>query len=442
MNTRAGRTWCARRGWKRSNSVSELLKRTDRLWSGQASTAEPDYHPFGGPRLLEELAPGIAFYKAFVNVTAVQTGEGLVLVDTGSYHPKSHKLSFDAVRAWKGERVHAAVYTHGHVDHAYGLPPFLEEAKTRGWQAPRIVGHVNVLPRMQRYVETAGYNSVINARQFAVPTEWPVRFQAPTETYADRLELEIGGRRFELHHAKGETDDHTWVWMPQTKTLCTGDLFIWAAPNAGNPQKVQRYALEWARALREMAALGPELLLPGHGLPIAGAARVRQALTDTAAYLESLVRQTLERLNAGETVYQILDAVRPPAELEAKPYLRPVYDEPQFIVRNLWRCYGGWYSGVPSELKPAPRAALAAEVVSLSGGLDKLLERARSLHQAGDARLAAHLVDWAVEAEPGSREAHALRAAVYRALVESSSSTMSKGIYGAAARESGQWRDV
>jgi alkyl sulfatase BDS1-like metallo-beta-lactamase superfamily hydrolase len=419
--------------------MSELLKRTDQLWSGQASTAEPNFHPFAPTRVLEELAPGVAFYKAFVNVIGVKTGEGLVLVDTGSYHPVSHKMSFDAIRKWNGERVDTAIYTHGHVDHAYGLPPFLEEAKARGWRSPRIVGHDNVLPRMKRYVETAGYNSIINTRQFNVATQWPVSYQAPTETYADQLVLEVGGTRFELHHAKGETDDHTWVWLPQTKTLCTGDLFIWAAPNAGNPQKVQRYAVEWARALRAMAALGPELLLPGHGLPIAGAARVREALTDTAAYLESLVRQTLERLNAGETVYQILDAVKAPPALAAKPYLSPVYDEPEFIVRNLWRCYGGWYSGVPSELKPAPRRALANEVAALAGGLEKLLERASALHRSGDSRLAAHLVDWAVEAEPKSREAHTLRAAVYQALMESATSTMSKGIYGAAARQS---RDV
>src|SRR5262249_32645760 len=155
------------------------------------------------------------------------------------------------------------------------------------------------------------------------------------------------------------------------------------------------------------------------------------ALTDTAAYLESLVAQTLARLNAGETVYQILDAVRPPAALAERPYLRPVYDEPEFIVRNLWRCYGGWYSGIPRALKPAPRAALAREVVALSGGMDKLLARTHALLAAGDARLAAHLADWAVEAEPASREAHAVRAAVYTALTDAASSTMSRGIYGA-----------
>jgi alkyl sulfatase BDS1-like metallo-beta-lactamase superfamily hydrolase len=416
--------------------MSELLKRTDRLWSGEASTTQAEFHPFAGPRLLEELAPGVAFFKAFVNVTAVKTEDGLVLVDTGSYHPASHRFSFDAVRRWNAERVHSAVYTHGHVDHAYGLPPFLAEANARRWQPPRIVGHVNVLPRMQRYVRTAGYNSIINTRQFGVATQWPVDFQAPTDTYADQLELSVGGVRFQLHHAKGETDDHTWVFLPETRTLCTGDLFIWAAPNAGNPQKVQRYAVEWAAALRAMAALGPELLLPGHGLPIAGAARVQEALLDTAAYLESLVEQTLERLNAGETLYEILAAVRPPAALEAKPYLKPVYDEPEFIVRNLWRCFGGWHSGVPSELKPAPRRVLGRELAALAGGIEKLLERSRALLASGDARLAAHLVDWAADAEPASREVHAARAAVYRALMDGASSTMSRGIYGAAARES------
>jgi alkyl sulfatase BDS1-like metallo-beta-lactamase superfamily hydrolase len=239
-----------------------------------------------------------------------------------------------------------------------------------------------------------------------------------------------------VYHDKGETDDHAWIFLPQTRTLCTGDLFIWAAPNAGNPQKVQRYAVEWAQALRRMAALKPVLLLPGHGLPIAGEARVREALLDTAAYLESLVSQTLERLNAGDTVYDILDAVRPPAHLAEKPYLRPVYDEPAFIVRNLCRCFGGWYSGVPSELKPAPRQKLAAEVLALAGGMGKLLSRAADHLANGDAHMAAHFVDWAVDADGASKEAHALRAQVYKHLLETSISTMSKGIYGATAKES------
>ena len=163
-----------------------------------------------------------------------------------------------------------------------------------------MVAHENVPRRFARYALTAGYNGVINARQFGLPElAFPTDFRAPDETYTDELSLEVGGERFELHHAKGETDDHTWTWVPGRRILCCGDLFIWATPNAGNPQKAQRHPREWAQALRQMAELDAEMMLPGHGPPLVGADRVQAALTDTAALLESLVEQTLALMNEG-----------------------------------------------------------------------------------------------------------------------------------------------
>ncbi len=53
------------------------------------------------------------------------------------------------------------------------------------------------------------------------------------------------------------------VWIPSKRVVCTGDLFIWAFPNAGNPQKVQRYPQYWAQALRKMIDKKPRILLPG-----------------------------------------------------------------------------------------------------------------------------------------------------------------------------------
>lgn len=418
--------------------MSSLEKLSDRLWSGEVSTDQPEHHPFAALDVLEELAPGVAFYKGFVNVTALQTEEGLVLVDTGSFLPVSHERSFAAVREWTDLPLHTAIYTHGHVDHAYGLPPFLRELASKGLPRPRIVGHVDVGPRMERYVETAGYNSIINSRQFGVPIQWPTDPDPPTITYTDRMDLRVGGRELRLVHARGETDDHTWIHVPDAKVLCTGDLFIWAIPNAGNPQKVQRYASDWSRALREMAALEAEVLLPGHGLPILGAARVREALQETAACLEFLYRETVDRMNAGATIYEIVEEVELPEQLREKPYLRPVYDEPEFVVRNVYRCLGGWYSGVPSELKPAPRREQALEIAELAGGLDRLLKRVGALLEKGELRLACHLADWAMEAAEDSPEVHRVRAEVYRRRLEIEASTMSQGIFRAAARESNE----
>ncbi len=133
-----------------------------------------------------------------------------------------------------------------------------------------VIAHDNVGRRFDRYSETAGYNAAINGRQFRARA-WAVTDDAawrtwryPDLTYATTLDLEVGGVRFELHHAKGETDDHTWVHIPSEAAVLCGDLFIWVCPNAGNPQKVQRYPREWAQALREIIAAQPEVLVPAH----------------------------------------------------------------------------------------------------------------------------------------------------------------------------------
>jgi alkyl sulfatase BDS1-like metallo-beta-lactamase superfamily hydrolase len=319
--------------------------------------------------------------------------------------------------------------------------PFEQEAAGRGWPAPVVYGHAHVGPNFDRYRRTLGWNTAINIRQFALPPErfrWPEQYRYPDVTYTDALTFTRGALTFALHHARGETDDATWTWIPERKILHAGDLVIWATPNAGNPQKVQRYAAEWAVALRQMAGLGAELLIPGHGLPVFGAERVQTALLDTAALLESLEEQTLALMNAGATLDRVLHEVMVPAELLAKPYLRPVYDHPQFIVRNIWRLYGGWYEGEPDNLLPAPRAEQAREWVTLAGGLERVLERAEALLAADDARLAAHLVEYAVLAAPDSAAAHALRREVYTRRAAAESSSIAANILNHAALASAQ----
>jgi alkyl sulfatase BDS1-like metallo-beta-lactamase superfamily hydrolase len=86
-----------------------------------------------------------------------------------------------------------------------------------------------------------------------------------------------------------------------------------------------------------MAATGAQLLLPSHGPPVVGADRVTTVLSDTAEYLESLIEQTLALMNLGARLDEVIHTVRPPAHLAAKPYLRPDYDDPEFIVRTIWR---------------------------------------------------------------------------------------------------------
>jgi glyoxylase-like metal-dependent hydrolase (beta-lactamase superfamily II) len=411
----------------------DLLELADKLFTGEAPIES--HHPFASSGEIADIQPGLVFVDAFANCAAVDTDDGLVVVDTsGVFHARQ---VHETVRRWSSSPLHTAVFTHGHIDHVFGVDLYEEEARANGWPSPRVVAHEAVPARFERYRLTAGYNAVINQRQFKAPgLRWPVDYRFPDETYRDELVLDVGGETFELRHARGETDDGTWVWSPGRKVVFAGDLFIWASPNCGNPQKVQRYPRDWARAMRAIADVGADVLLPGHGLPIVGADRVHQATTEAAELLESLLDQTLALMNEGARLEDIVHAVQAPAHLLERPYLRPVYDEPEFVVRNIWRLYGGWYDGNPAHLKPAPPPAVAHELAALAGGAHRLAERASELAAAGDLRLAGHLAELAALAAPDDHGVHKVRADVFGRRAEEEASTMSKGVFSWAQHES------
>lgn len=412
-----------------------LLEKSRRALAGASLMSTHGAHPFTAHGIIEEVGDGVASVSSFANVAVLDTHAGLVLVDTGG--PLAGGAVRDLIRTWRGDPVVAAVYTHGHIDHVMGTAVFDAEADEHRRPRPRVLAHEAIEPRFDRYCLTAGYNASINRRQFSAPTlRWPTDYRRPDDTYTERYTTHIGNVTVELHHARGETDDHTWVWIPERRALCTGDLFIWCVPNAGNPQKVQRFARDWAVALRTMAALGPEILLPGHGLPIVGADAINAALVDTADLLDSLVDQTLALMNAGVMLDEILHTVTVPEHLVGRPYLQPIYDEPEFIVRNIWRLYGGWYEGDPSRLKPARNAAVARELASLVGGAGVLAERAHAIAEDGDDRLAGHLIELAGLAAPEDRAIHRIRADLLHRRAANETSLMAKAIYNAAARDS------
>jgi len=376
-----------------------------------------------------EVAPDVFMHPAFVNTYAVRTAGGLLLVDPGFTHTSGAVR--EAVRAWSDAPVAAAVYTHGHVDHAFGLRAFLEAGET-----PQIIAQENCLGRFRRYALTNGWNARINQRQFSLPQPFfPNHFDWPTHVFRDALSLRLGDTEVHVRAAKGETDDACWVSIPERGYLFTGDLIIWQAPNCGNPQKVQRYPAEWADALEAMAGLDAEYLFPGHGLAIRGRAAVRTVLTETAQYLRVIIDQVLALMNAGRTPEEIFHTVEPDAALGTRPYLQANYDHPKFIVRNLLRLWGGWWNGNAADLLPATHEKQAGEIAALAGGVDKLVARGRALLDAGDSTMAAHLAEWATRAAPADRDAQQLKRDVYERRLGEESALMAQGIYRAAMND-------
>ena len=422
--------------------MSDLRELAEKAWSGELDLVHEHHPVHTNYEGATELAPDLLALKGLAGLYIIDSGDGLVMLDAGSV--LDIQRTFDEVRRWRPDTpLVAAVFSHHHVDHIFSTLRFEEEATQKGWPQPVVYGHELMPDHFDRYLKTRGWNTAINRRQFAIDApqfQWPGRYRYPDVVYRDRVTFKRGGLTFCLHHGRGETDDHTWTWIPERRILASGDLFIYAVPNAGNPQKVQRYVSDWADALEEMAGLRPETLLPGHGLPIFGEDRVHEALTTTARLLRTIEDQTLALMNKGSSLDQVLHGVKLPEALMEKPWLRPVYDDPRFLIRMVWRRYGGWWDGEFDQLLPAPKAAQAAEWIALAGGLKPVLDRARALSEQNRHDLASHLVEAACHAAPDDSTVHEVRAAVYRANSQAQTSSMARNILNHASLASQKGR--
>ena len=424
--------------------TSDILDRAAAAIDGNVMF-EPDGRPFGlglpsdGLGASHRLQDGVTMIESFAHVHVIETDSAAVVFDSSV--PDLGARVVERVRALAGPPVSHVVLTHGHRDHAGGAGTLIDGLAAAG-PRPRLVGHRSLPARLARYRLTDGYNQAVNQRQFGRVPNWDLAggwaFDVPELDLAvsDRLLLDAGGLEIELRHVRAETDDHLWAWIPERAVAVTGDLMLWHFPNAGNPAKAQRYPLEWAAALRDIAGTAPELLLPGHGLPIGGAERVRGVLLDTAAVLEELTMMALDLMNRGASLDDVLAEARLTRDRIRRPYLAPTYDEPEFVVRNVWRLYGGWYDGTPSNLKPARQAAVASELADLAGGAPALGRRAEALAEAGELAVACHLIDLAAAADPGSALVHGIRADIYWQRRAEQQSVMAAAIYESAARES------
>src|SRR3954447_22822512 len=131
----------------------DLLELADGLFTGELPIEA--HHPFASSGQMAEVQPGLAFVDAFANSSAVDTPDGLMIVDTsGVFHAQS---VHDTIRTWSASPLHTAVFTHGHIDHVFGVELYEEEARANGSPAPRVVAHHAIAERFERYRMTAGY---------------------------------------------------------------------------------------------------------------------------------------------------------------------------------------------------------------------------------------------------------------------------------------------
>ena len=239
------------------------------LWSGELDPAE--HHPFAPLLDLEPVAARTAFVsKSFANATAFETPtEGLVLVDTGSFL-LAHQVKV-TVRSFTARPLHTAVYTHGHVDHCFGVDLLRGRAAR---PRPRRGARARAGPVRRRYRLTHGYNACINARQVSghAPGRWPEELPARrTSTYGSSLRSRRGrGALRAAPHAMGETDRRDLeCGSPRARwsawgTSSSGLL----APTPATRRRCSATRASGRRRSARSRTCPPRCCAPGHGPPM------------------------------------------------------------------------------------------------------------------------------------------------------------------------------
>ena len=361
--------------------------RADDLREGDYHSQFRDYfadNPTGGgadPLPFRELVPGLWLQDIQINTgnaMTVATDAGLVQVDSGMNEDRAGEM-IAALRAVTDEPVYAIVYSHGHIAYNEGLPVWLAHAAERSDPTPRVIAHENVLERYARYRETMGYQERCNEIQNgfepgSLAGFFSERFD-PTETHRDGVELVGGSRRVELLYAPAETDDATGVWLPDDGILYGGGATIGGFPNIGSPLRTPRDPKRWADTLDTYIQLGAELLIREYGPEIRGGADVELVLTTTRDVLQYLRQETLDRLNRGMSIGEIIHDVTVPPEMVAYPWLVQTYGCCEYVIRDTYRLETGWWDLDITNLHPSHPTDVAAAVASAISDPDAVIAR-------------------------------------------------------------------
>jgi glyoxylase-like metal-dependent hydrolase (beta-lactamase superfamily II) len=183
---------------------------------------------------------------AAVNIGLVVGTSGCLVVDTGS-SPAQGATVRAAAEAFAGVPVVAALATHWHFDHAFGLAGFAGVSTYAHETVPSWLAH----PSAREVAESIGvaFDSLA----------------APTHTFSLARVIDLGGMRVELvHFGRGHTDGDVVAIVPDAGVIFTGDLLESSAPPAFGSDC---HLKEWPSAVDGILGLVGEdtILVPGHG---------------------------------------------------------------------------------------------------------------------------------------------------------------------------------
>ncbi|GAA4933078.1 alkyl sulfatase dimerization domain-containing protein [Nonomuraea thailandensis] len=367
------------------------------------------------------------------NMTLIEGERGVVVVDP-LISTECAAAALKLYQAHRGARpVTGVIYTHAHADHFGGvrgvtvgdvpiLAPagFMRHAAAENFYAgPAITRRAvymygRALPRSPLGQIGAGLGMTASTGTMSLipPTD---------EVARTGQEETIDGVRMVFQLTPGaEAPAEMNFLLPDRRALCLAEN---ATHNQHNLLPLRGAAVRdvraWARYLTEAITLfagRADVAFASHHWPTWGAERVERFLSqqrDLYAYLHD---QTLRLLNKGLTACEIAEAVQLPPELERAWHTHGYSGSLVHNVKAVYQRYLGWFDGNPAHLWEHPPRESAIRYVECLGGGAAVVAFARRYIDENDLRFAAQLLNHAVFADEGNKEARDLLAEVYTRL--------------------------
>ena len=278
--------------------------------SSLTAHAEPGIEPLP----VREVAAGVFVYQApyalaasandgaIANMGFVVGRDAVAVIDTGNGFRAGARLEA-AVRAHTSLPIRYVVNTHMHPDHVLGNAAFAEApqaardpgpAAGQGAQGARVrfVGHHKLPRALATRADTylAAARRLVGEEAFA-----GTRIILPDVLVADKLVLDLGGRRLELEAwPTAHTDNDLTVRDVETGTWFLGDLLF-----IGHVPALDGSIRGWLGLMRELRTRPAARVVPGHG---PASAPWPEAMEPQMRYLARLEAEVRRLLRLGRTM--------------------------------------------------------------------------------------------------------------------------------------------
>lgn len=392
------------------------------------------------------------------NMTLVKSESGWIIFDV-LLTTETASAALALANEHLGERpVRAVIYSHSHADHYAGILGVIEEEDVLNGSV-QIIAPIGFMQEAISESVYAGnamgrraglqYGLVIPSNPFgqvdsaigkglAAGTRSLV---APTLVIEDDFEEHvIDGVRIIFQNTPGtEAPAEMNAWFPQQRVFWAAENITATVHNIYTLRgALVRDALQWSKQINQaLYRYGREaqVMVSSHNWPRWGNERIQEVMRAQRDAYANLNNQVLHLANQGVTINEIHNEYRVPKSLQRQWNVRQYHGSEFHNSRAVLNRYLGYWDGNPATLAPLSPQDSAPLFVEMMGGAEAITNRARTLYDQGQYRLAMEILNKLIYAEPQNQQGKDLLASVFEQLGYQYESASMRNVFLSSAQE-------